>query len=137
MAGGGIKQTNVTIRGGADGATFIPYVDQNGYLSWSNNKGYTNPETVKVKGEDGKAGEAGATGAKIISQVLSGQDEKGGNIYLQTFDDGTTAYFTAPRGEKGSDYTLTAEDKAEISNIVAQEIINPLEAIIDESGVLA
>jgi hypothetical protein len=56
---------------------------------------------------------------------------------LQTFDDGTTAYFTAPRGEKGSDYTLTAEDKAEISNIVAQEIINPLEAIIDESGVLA
>jgi len=37
----------------------------------------------------GKQGEKGATGAKLVSQVLQGQDENGGYIYLQTYDDGT------------------------------------------------
>ena len=50
MAGGGIKVTNITLKGGADGATFVPSVDNDGYLSWSNNKGYPNPATVKVRG---------------------------------------------------------------------------------------
>ena len=43
----------------------------------------------------------GATGSKIVSTELIGQDEHGGNIYKQTFDDGTTAEFVAPKGEKG------------------------------------
>lgn len=46
-------------------------------------------------------GEKGDTGAKIVSTVLIGQDENGGNIYKQTFDDGTTAEFVAPKGDKG------------------------------------
>ena len=46
-------------------------------------------------------GETGATGAKIIKTELIGQDANGGNIYKQTFDDGTTATFTAPKGAKG------------------------------------
>lgn len=50
MAGGGIKVNNITLNGGADGATFVPSVDNDGYLSWSNNKGYPNPATVKVRG---------------------------------------------------------------------------------------
>lgn len=45
----------------------------------------------------------GETGAKIVSQEYIGKDENGGNIYKQTFDDGKTFYFTAPRGEKGED----------------------------------
>lgn len=49
----------------------------------------------------GKQGDKGATGAKIISQVLQGQDENGGYIYLQTYDDGTTQTFVAPRGATG------------------------------------
>ena len=102
MAGGGIKINNIKVSGGADGATFIPSVDSSGTLSWTNNKGYENPIPVNLKGADGKDGvngKDGATGAKLISQVLQGQDENGGNIYLQTFDDGTTAYFTAPKGK--------------------------------------
>lgn len=54
----------------------------------------------------------GKTGAKLVSRVLQGQDQDGGNIYLDTFDDGTTAYFTAPRGrtaDKISDWMGTEQ----------------------------
>lgn len=52
----------------------------------------------------------GATGAKLVSRVWQGEDQDGGNIYLDKFDDGTTAYFTAPRGrtaDKISDWMGT------------------------------
>lgn len=51
MAGGGVKKIFNTIRGGADGATYIPFVSEDGYLSWTNNKGYPNPPPVKIKYE--------------------------------------------------------------------------------------
>ena len=114
MAGGGIKISNIKVNGGADGATFVPSVDEQGNLSWSNNKGYTNPQTVNIKGPrgergvqgiqgiQGERGFVGATGAKLVNRVLQGQDVFGGNVYLDTFDDGTTATFTAPKGEDGS-----------------------------------
>ena len=54
-----------------------------------------------VNAEKGEKGDKGETGAKLVSQVLQGQDENGGNVYLQTFDDGTTATFVAPRGASG------------------------------------
>ena len=53
------------------------------------------------KGEQGEKGDTGATGAKILSTELIGQDVSGGNVYKQTFDNGSTAEFTAPKGEKG------------------------------------
>lgn len=59
------------------------------------------------RGPQGKQGETGATGAKIVSTELQGQDENGNNIYLQTFDDGTTATFIAPRGPTGSGTQVT------------------------------
>lgn len=36
---------------GENGATFTPHVDDDGNLSWSNDKGLKNPETVNIKGE--------------------------------------------------------------------------------------
>lgn len=68
-----------------------------------------------IQGEKGEKGEQGATGAKIVSTVLQGQDANGGNIYKQTFDNGLTAMFTAPKGAKGdtgssgSEYANTSE----------------------------
>ena len=62
------------------------------------------------KGIQGEQGIQGATGAKLINQELVGQDENGGNIYQQTFDDGTVAYFTAPRGAQGEASTEEGED---------------------------
>lgn len=44
---------------GENGATFTPYVDSNGNLSWSNDKGLPNPQTVKIKGADGKTPKRG------------------------------------------------------------------------------
>ena len=44
---------------GEDGATFTPSIDANGNLSWSNNKGLSNPETVNIKGDSGETPERG------------------------------------------------------------------------------
>lgn len=38
---------------GKDGATFFPYVDENGNLSWTNDKDLPNPPTVNIKGGPG------------------------------------------------------------------------------------
>lgn len=41
---------------GKDSVTFTPNVDSEGNLSWSNNGGLDNPETVNIKGKDGMDG---------------------------------------------------------------------------------
>ena len=45
----------------------------------------------------------GATGAKIVSTDLIGHTDGGDNIYQQTFDNGSTAKFIAPKGDRGVD----------------------------------
>ena len=55
---------------GSDGATFTPTVDTNGNLSWTNNKGLTNPPTVNIKGEKGDSG-TGGSGANINDTTAS------------------------------------------------------------------
>ena len=44
---------------GEDGATFTPSVDADGNLSWTNDKGLSNPPTVNIKGPKGDSGEGG------------------------------------------------------------------------------
>lgn len=44
---------------GEDGATFTPSVDTDGNLSWTNDKGLSNPPTVNIKGPKGDSGEGG------------------------------------------------------------------------------
>lgn len=53
------------------------------------------------KGAQGDKGDKGDIGARIISTVYVGTDYEGGNIYKQTFSDGTTSDFVAPKGAKG------------------------------------
>ena len=48
---------------GEDGATFIPEVSSDGTLSWINDKGLNNPESVNIKGPAGATGPKGDTGA--------------------------------------------------------------------------
>ena len=100
MAGGGIKINNISVSGGADGKTPV-FKIENGKLFNSYDNGITWYELGQVKGADGNNGVDGKNGAKLVSQILQGQDEQGGNIYKQTFDDGTIAFFVAPKGEKG------------------------------------
>lgn len=66
---------------GEDGATFTPSVSDNGDLSWSNNKGLPNPDTVNIKGETGKtayeyAQDGGYTGTEEeFTALLLGNHE--------------------------------------------------------------
>ena len=49
---------------GESGATFIPSVSAAGVISWSNDKGLTNPGSVSIKGPQGDKGDPGAKGEK-------------------------------------------------------------------------
>ena len=62
---------------GEDGATFTPSVDSEGNLSWSNNKGLTNPTTVNIKGEQGIQGKQGIQGAKGDKGEPGAKGDKG------------------------------------------------------------
>lgn len=46
-----------------NGATFTPNVDNNGNISWSNDKGLDNPETKNIRGPQGERGPVGPAGA--------------------------------------------------------------------------
>lgn len=48
---------------GENGATFTPSVSADGIISWTNDKGLTNPSPVNIKGADGTNGSDGADGA--------------------------------------------------------------------------
>ena len=89
MAGGGIKVNNITLNGGADGATFVPSVDNDGYLSWSNNKGYPNPATVKVRG----------------TTVVANPTESGTTTLTKLKVDNTV--YNVPQGGGGGDFDPT------------------------------
>lgn len=103
---------SVTISGGGsgtageNGATFIPYVDADGNLSWTNDGGLTNPATVNIKGpagedgsdgQPGKDGAAGKDGNGIKSAVLNAD-----YTLTLTFDDGTSYTTPSIRGATGA-----------------------------------
>lgn len=47
---------------GSQGATFTPHLSQDGVLSWTNDKGLTNPAPVSIRGADGAPGSQGVPG---------------------------------------------------------------------------
>lgn len=47
---------------GSSGATFTPAVSSAGDISWTNDKGLTNPATVNIKGPKGDKGDSGSQG---------------------------------------------------------------------------
>ena len=53
---------------GDSGATFTPSVSSSGDLSWTNDKGLTNPKAVNIKGEKGDTGE----GFEVVMTAGSG-----------------------------------------------------------------
>ena len=68
----------------------------------------------------------GATGAKIVSTELVGHTTDGGNIYQQTFDNGSKAKFIAPKGDSGVDDYEELKSKPIIYAIL-NSISNPVE----------
>lgn len=72
---------------GKDGATFTPSVDANGNLSWTNNKGLSNPPTVNIKGPKGDSGEGGGGSLSYpVADIYPYQVDEDGinpNIYYK------------------------------------------------------
>lgn len=89
---------------GEDGATFTPYVDAEGNLSWTNDKELANPETVNIKGERGLRGPAGEDGIGIesIVQTTASSTDGGNNVFTITLTDGNQTTFNVKNGSKGS-----------------------------------
>lgn len=107
---------------GARGITFTPVVDSRGNISWSNDGGLENPQTVNItgpqgdtgakgdtgpRGEKGKAGDAGPKGDKGTTFVPSVDTD--GNISWSNTDGITnpeTVNIKGPKGDRGSDATV-------------------------------
>ena len=62
---------------GKDGTTFIPYVSEDGVLSWTNDGGLENPSPVSIKGPAGEQGPAGVAGEKGDKGDKGDPGEKG------------------------------------------------------------
>ena len=122
---------------GENGATFTPAIDSDGNLSWTNDKGLDNPETVNIKGPKGDTGQNGAAGAKgdtgatpdITINVTS--DNTSSDTPTATVTKTGTAEspifaiaFSGLKGATGPAYTLTDEDKTAIAQQVLASMTN-------------
>lgn len=91
---------------GTPGAVFIPHVDADGNISWMNNGGLDNPETVNIKGSQGEKGETGAQGPQGEKGETGAQGPKGEQgIQGETGPQGPQGIQgeTGPQGDPGND----------------------------------
>lgn len=72
----GVRQDAAS--GAFNGATFKPTVSSSGDLSWTNDKGMPNPDTVNIKGLKGDPGVKGDPGSDGYSPVASVEYVSGG-----------------------------------------------------------
>lgn len=97
--------TGATGSPGENGGTYTPSVSNNGDLSWSNDKGLPNPETVNIKGQDGTNGKDGSSITSASSGTTTQQN--GYTVTPVTFNknDGTnvTVNISAKNGVDGTD----------------------------------
>ena len=94
-----IEFSGERIAGGGGGATFVPSVDAEGNLSWSNDGDLPNPETVNIKGPRGEKGEDGYTPIKGVD-YFDGEQGVPGYTPQKGVD-----YFDGQQGEKGDPFT--------------------------------
>ena len=141
---------------GESGATFTPSVSVDGIISWTNNKGLENPESVNIKGpqgiqgiqvEKGDKGEPGLQGPQGPQGIRGIQGENGitPNISIGTVttlepneqatvtktgtDEEPIFNFGIPKGEKGD--TLETNN-SEIYNSVS--VVGMVDSTISESS---
>lgn len=107
---------------GVRGITFTPVVDSRGNISWSNDGGLENPQTVNITGPQGDTGAKGDTGPRGEKGEAGDAGPKGdkGTTFVPDVDtDGNLSWSNAdgvanpetvnikgPKGDKGSDATV-------------------------------
>lgn len=113
---------------GENGATFIPYVDSSGNLSWSNDKGLANPDTVNIKGPQGDAGEKGDSGVNGQDGVSATHSWDGTVLSITSASGTSSVDLKGDTGEngyspvRGVDY-WTESDIVEIKSYVDSAIL--------------
>ena len=113
---------------GADGATFVPHMDKEGNLSWTNDGGYENPQPVNL------------TGPKGDSYVLTDEDreEIAGMVPVPEIPDFTEADPTVPDWAKRPEKpTYTAEEVGALPDSTAiPEVPTKVSAFENDAGYL-
>ena len=111
---------------GEDGATFTPYVDANGNLSWSNDKGLANPDTVNIRGPKGDTGDAGKDGYTPVKDVdyFDGKDGSPGKDGVSATHswNGTKLTITSASGTSSVDLKGSKGDKGDTGTVARTTI---------------
>ena len=87
---------------GEYGATFTPYVNSSGVISWTNDKDLPNPQAVNIKGPVGDDG----VGIASIKQTTTSTADSGTNVITATLSNGQESSFNIKNGSKGSNATI-------------------------------
>lgn len=114
-------KTNVgSVLKGEDGATFIPEIDSDGNLSWSNNKGLDNPETINLRGPQGDPGKS------AYEIALDNGFEGSETEWLASLKGATGSAGTTPKLSIGTVETLDAgsDATASIGGTAANPVLN-------------
>lgn len=110
---------------GRDGVTFTPSMSDNGDLSWTNDGGLANPQTVNLKGPKGDTGARGPAGADGAKGDTGPQGPRG----LQGDTGPSGADGKTP--VKGTDY-FTPTDVNEIAAEAAKKV--DISGKLDKTG---
>lgn len=115
---------------GANGTTFIPAVDAAGNLSWSNDGGLENPETVNIMGPQGPQGLQGKTGASGKNGTTPHIGENG-NWWIGDTDTGVSA------GGSGASGVYVLSDGESLDNVPesAVLVVDPDTTLLNAEGV--
>lgn len=114
---------------GEDGATFTPSVSNEGVLSWTNNKGLTNPTPVNIKGADGSNGSNGADGTTVVVGTTTTGNAGTSASVTSSMDSETntlTLNFTIPKGDAGESGTS--------ASITADEVLTKIKTVDGENS---
>lgn len=122
---------------GETGATFMPHVDENGYLTWTNDKGLPNPSPVYIKGPEGARGPRGLQGEAGPQGPQGEKGEKGekgdpgsGAVNIGTGDSNilvTTA---------GDQVTIKLAEEVAVGSLASAVTLSPIGAAGSEYDVI-
>ena len=122
---------------GKDGVTFTPSMSEDGDLSWSNDGGRTNPQTVNLKGPKGDTGATGPAGSDGAKGDTGPEGPRGPQGEQGPQGDTGPQGETGPAGAdgktpvKGTDY-FTDSDVNEIAAAAAEKV--DISGKLDKTG---
>ena len=120
--------------GDFNGATFTPSVDDEGNLSWENDKGLENPEVKNIRGKEGLPGKDGENGKDGKNATINGLEAikiaAGENVAI--VQQGDTFYISSTGGSMKAEVVESLPEVGEegIMYLVAKE--SPKDDIYDE-----